>query len=360
MELKYCNKILLAKYFKFIEQLYSGNQYYRSSTTPLMKFLLSEKSKFKNDKVIKPFLIFEKDQIVAVGTYIWVKKYPHILQIAFFETHENNEVIELIIDVAKNMCEKYKAKHIVFGMNGHMSNGFGILCNAYNQDVSFGGSYNPRYYEKYLSQVASSTMTVRTYTANIENLEQNISTELIGNVFDQYTFRKANLKNLRSEIEQYTHLSNYCFKNHPLYYERTFEEDYEMFKLFRLFLKGENLLFAEKHGKPVGFLLWYPNFNEIVSPGRSLGPLSLIKFKMFPGKIKQFQGVQIGVLPKYQRKGIGFGLMLYNYKIAKKRFKYCESGWVEDSNIKSKNIIEKMTINKYNTGKIYKIFQIDI
>jgi hypothetical protein len=53
--------------------------------------------------------------------------------------------------------------------------------------------------------------------------------------------------------------------------DRSAEEDYELFSPFRFLLKEENLLFAEEDGRAVGFLLWYPDFNQLASPGESFG-----------------------------------------------------------------------------------------
>jgi hypothetical protein len=65
--------------------------------------------------------------------------------------------------------------------------------------------------------------------------------------------------NFRKEMEVYTELNNICFQHHPFYFPRSVDEDYELFRELKLFLREENLIFVQEGDKMVGYLLWYQN-----------------------------------------------------------------------------------------------------
>ncbi|NJK96958.1 MAG: hypothetical protein HC905_20380 [Bacteroidales bacterium] len=108
-----------------------------------------------------------------------------------------------------------------------------------------------------------------------------------------------NKKNIKQETRIYTELNNLAFTQHPYWANRDVAEDLELFKPFRFLLDNENLIIAEVHGKPVGFFLWYPDFNKMKSSQRDINAFDVFKFRM--GKyIDTFRFTEIGIAPEYQ------------------------------------------------------------
>ena len=110
----------------------------------------------------------------------------------------------------------------------------------------------------------------------------------------------------------------------------------ELFKDLKFLLKEENLLFVERDGVAVGFMLWYPDFYEIMKPGTSVGLTSVIKNKLFSKRIKTFKIVEIGIIPSERDKGAILSLFEKCFQITKGRFENFESSWVLEDNNKSK------------------------
>ena len=79
-------------------------------------------------------------------------------------------------------------------------------------------------------------------------------------------------------------MGNKCFINHRYYYKRTYKEDIEMLKELFLFMKEDSLIFAFKDNKPVAFVMWYPDYNELAVPGEVFGSKHFFKNK----KARQF------------------------------------------------------------------------
>lgn len=120
------------------------------------------------------------------------------------------------------------------------------------------------------------------------------------------------------------------------------EEDFELFNPFRFLLDNENLIFAEHNGKTIGFLLWYPDFNQLVrSSFRQLNLFDVIKYR-FSSTIDTFRFTEIGILPEYQRSPASLAMFLAAYPAIKKgKFRYCEGGFIFENNKQSIQMVSR-------------------
>ena len=135
----------------------------------------------------------------------------------------------------------------------------------------------------------------------------------------------------------YTDLNNKCFTDHKYYYVRDYKDDEEMLKELFLFMKEDSLIFAFKDGKPAGFILWYPDFNELAKPGEAFGTKHYFKNIFGNKKIKTCKVMEYGVLDEYRGVGLPFALIAHVYSILSNYgVSQVESSWIladnEDSN----------------------------
>ncbi len=326
---------------------------------PTMRSILNGKSAFAIDKFIQPLLATESST-QAVGTLIWTDQAPEMIQVAFFETKNDADAVSLIIEAASKKGQELGAKKIVLGINGHPNYGLGILANGFDCPMSFGNAWNPAYYDTLISPHATHSLQLDTYQKDMPQFDAEFGSLELPNNADGLTIRNVDLSDLTSEAAIFNSLSNAAFQKHPFYFFRQFAEDFELLKKFKPILKPENLLIAEISGKPVGYLLWYPDFNELVQPGNKIGLSAYLKNKFSSSNPKTFRGAQVAVLPEYQRLGIGINLMHACYRETKNKFEYCETGWVVQTNTHSKGMINKWTQDKIKPLKSYKVYSINI
>ena len=125
-------------------------------------------------------------------------------------------------------------------------------------------------------------------------------------------------------------------------------------------LLNKNLIIAYKNNIPIGFLLWYPDYNELVNSQKHLSLFALLKYKLFNRKPKQIMLTEIGVLPDYENTGLAISLFLnlhdYLYKQYDKNTIVC-SGWIFDKNLKSKNLVQHIL---EKTDKEFCIYELSI
>ena len=149
---------------------------------------------------------------------------------------------------------------------------------------------------------------------------------------DGLSIRTMDKGNIKKESAIYTRLNNQCFVKHPYWADRDDREDLELFYPFRFLLKSEHLIFAEFEGKPVGFFLWYPDFNQLVRSHRDLNIKDVIRVNL-KAPIDAFRFTEIGILPEFQRSPVAMAMLVKaNPYLRKAGFKFCEGGFIFEQN----------------------------
>jgi hypothetical protein len=356
MNIVECNSNNYKLYLKFIHSIYKDNIFFRDTMSSLLKAILLKQGEFSKHAYIYPVMIFKDNNIAAVCTYIHADNYQEALQIAYFEALPNQEdVVDLMISHGREICKKRNISKITIGLNGHVNYGLGLLSDHFDTPLSFGNNYNPFYYIDYFKNYNPIEYTLSSYCGNLKDFNLDKQQRAIEKICSNFTFRTANFRDFKNEMKVYTDINNECFENHPFYFKRDYKQDYELFKDLKLFIKEENLIFAEKDGQPIGFMLWYPDFNELIPEGKSIGVPTFIKNKLFSNKISKFKIVEIGVLPKFHNTGAILGLFNECYKRTKGRYKFYETSWILDSNLKSKSFGVKWADKEYKHYKVYEI-----
>lgn len=348
----------ITKYLTFMKDVYKDNNYYRDTMETVIKMILKGKGEICKSSTLIPAMVTEKGKILAVCTFAIVDRMVDTLQICFFEALEQQEqAIELIMNYGQGLAKERGIKKILIGLDLHVNYGLGLLADHFDTPVSFGGAYNPPYYLDYFKKYANEEINLVSYLIDMKNFQFNLPESLLHKVVSKYTVRKANLKNLQETIEIYTSLNNQAFQSHQFYYQRRREEDLELFQDLKLLLKDENLLFLEAEGKPVGFMLWYPDFNELLKPSEKLGLKTLIKAKIFPERIKRFKIVELGVIPQHQRRGGVLALLNKCHELVKGKYDLCESSWILEENMDSRGLGMRWSEQEY---KHYKVFLVHL
>lgn len=327
---------------RFYKSQYTSNFLVRDGMSGILKEILFEKSIMSKSIDIIPLLAVEDGKIYCTCVLAHAKRMPEILQISFFESSEyNKEGFSLIYKRGLEMAKKYNATKISASLNIHVNYGLGFLADSYNEVQSFGMPYNREFIHRYFKDYNFDEVDLVTFKKNTENMEPPVSSFIKKRLAKNYKVRELDMKNLRDEVKLYNYINNDAFAHHIFYYKRNPDEDLELFKNFKPLLKAENLLFVEKRGKAVGFMLWYPDFNEIIKPGESVGLKTFIRYKLLNKKIDKFKIVEMGVLKEEQGLGGALALFDYCYEKTKHRFKNFESSWVLSDNIKSRSFGDK-------------------
>ena len=334
---------------KVSSDVYIGNIYFKGTEGSVERLLLNSDTAFLKHSSIKKLVIRDGNNYVARFALIHDSRLTEYVQVSFFDAQEGlGDILALI---KKEIIRHFpQCKKVVVGLNGHLNYGAGILLNRFDEPPIFGLPYNPKYYSNYFSSLKSRKMMTFRFSMEAYTIwahSYSSQRELKG-----LTVRFMNKNNIENESAIYTELNNKAFIKHPYWANRDKEEDLELFIPFRFLLDNENLIFAEINGKPVGFFLWYPDFNQLVTSQRDLNIIDVIKYRL--GKsIDTFRFTEIGILPEYQGSPVALALINKSLPVLiKKGYKYCEGGFIFEENRASIAFVKRILQRCYGEEPI--------
>lgn len=353
----------LDRFYKTGNEIYRKNPYYRSSEDDVLKLVVEGPSEFHKHAQVNPVIVEKDGSPVCRFAFISDTLLPDYVQVAFFEAKQGlkNIAEEIINEAKRRFPDKNK---ICFGLNGHLNYGAGILLNNFDKVPVFGLPYSMPYYKDYFCKLKARKIVSFSFHAQISEDYKKLSARI--KTDKNISIRKSDKKNLPEYSKIYTELNNICFREHPFWANRNAPEDLELFEQFQFLLKNENLLFAEYHDRPVGFLFWFPDFNQLLKRNRELKANSnysqdVIRFKLF-NPINTFRFTEIGIAPEFRKKGIEMALMNQMMQdVIAAGYKYGTGGFIFEENTDSINMaikyIERISGKKAEPDSEYAVFE---
>ncbi|UCB51760.1 MAG: N-acetyltransferase [Candidatus Zixiibacteriota bacterium] len=117
---------------------------------------------------------------------------------------------------------------------------------------------------------------------------------------------------------------------------------------------------AEAEGKPAGFSLALPDFNQVLARlnGRlfPLGILKLLWHTKIRNKIDGVRIITMGVIPEFQKRGIDTVFYVQTFNVGVKRgYRWAEMSWVLEDNTLMNRVLELLGAKLYKKYRIYEI-----
>jgi len=324
---------------KAAADVYKNNCFYRGTESSIEELLLKGKSSFSQHADIKKFIIRDGNDIVGRFALIDDHKQTDYLQVSFFEAQKG---LGNVFNLIKHEAKKHfpHRKRILVGLNGHLNYGAGILLNRFDEPPLFGLPYNPDYYASYFSELNMRKMV--SFRFSMEVYTKWAHSYQVDRSIAGMHLRFMNKKKIKDESSLYTYLNNKAFQQHPFWADRDKSEDQELFYPFRFLLDNENLIFAEINGKVVGFFLWYPDFNQLVSSQRDLNVWDVINYRLGK-KIDTFRFTEIGIIPEFQKSPVALALINKSLPVLiEKGYKFCEGGFIFEENRASMAFVKRI------------------
>jgi len=338
--------------------VYANNKCFRGTEASIEKLLLNSNNAFIRHSSVKKFVIRDGNDLVARFALINDQRQPEYVQVSFFEAQQG--LGDIFAEIEKTIFAHFpQCKKVLVGLNGHLNYGAGILLNRFDEPPLFGLPYNPEYYAAYFKNLHCHKMF--TFRFSMETYKAWADSYPVRREMKGLTVRFMDKRNIKKESAIYTQLNNSAFVQHPFWANRDKEEDLELFSPFRFLLDNENLLFAEIDGKPVGFFLWYPDFNQLVSGQSDLNVFDVLKFRL-NNKIDTFRFTEIGILPEFQKSPVALALISKSLPaMLAKGYKYCEGGFIFEENTASiafvSRILERCEGTKPKAYRKFAVFE---
>jgi GNAT superfamily N-acetyltransferase len=327
-------------------------------------FFDKEKNPFYRHAISELWLARENGQVVGrIGACVDEYNNNHHQEkvgfFGFYEVTENTEAATALLETAKQWIADQDME-IMRGPGCFTSNHdwYGLQVEGkWNRPV-IGMPYNPRYYEKQMTDFGlEGAKDLFAWHLETKGQLPEKMTRLIERIIAKpgLAIRPFNMKNFLAEASIVRELYNQCWSENWGFIPLDDEDFAYMAKDMESLVDADFLLVAEMEGKPIGFALTIPDFNQATQSlkGR-LFPFGWIKFLLNKRKINYARTILMGVLPEYRRLGIDMAMVYKTMESAfAKGITAGECSWILADNAPMNRILEGYGADCYKTYRVY-------
>ncbi len=338
----------IKEFNRFARQIYRDEPGFIDNKSSLVTLLCRPNTAFYKNSRQQMICVKNGDETLCQAV-LMKHNQANELNIGFFDAKINTgEAVALLLQYAETIALTWGAYRIVVGLEGHCNNAVGFPLHPH-PPISFGESYGKAYYHDFFldyekirlvsfkKEISAITGKLRDDIRIIENRTKGVTLEEAD--FSRSGFRKS--------IQRYTDLNNEIFRNHRYYYQRCYDEDLELFSSMKPLLRPNNLIFAKQDGADIGFVLWYPDFNQLVPKGGTAGISTLIRYKLLGHIPQRGKLVEIGLLPQYKRTGAVALLFLGALQAAGQKCTTMITSWILEENMPSELATQRYADEPY-------------
>jgi len=351
MEIKLLSS--LKEYQLFYKAVYGNDPLFRDGKSHLLPLVCGRESSFCRNSWQQMIAVTDQNKTLCQGVLIRHNNAPGMLNIAFFEAlPDQQEAVDMLLGHAETEGRKLGCSRLAAGMDGHLNYGLGFAL-AGNGTPSFGESYNPPYYANYFGGFTA--IGLSGYRDNIRTVRQVVYRDYAKGAVDTARYHAEPAAINDDTLHRYTNLSNAIFAEHTAYFKREYREDVELFQPMKPLLNTGNLIFLKDCGQDIGYVFWYPDFNELVPPGGRLGLPEVLRYRL-AGGLRVMKMVEIGVLPDYRNKGLvmlGFKTALDIIEARHRQAQTVISSWIADDNLQSVYLARRYVKEKCKSFVLY-------
>jgi|WetSurMetagenome_2_1015567.scaffolds.fasta_scaffold11781_3 hypothetical protein len=365
---KVTNETDKMKFIKFPWKIYKN---YPNWVPPLIfdvkNNLDIKKNPFYHHSKIELFLAYKGTEIVGRIAGIINDNHNkfHEDKIGFwgyFDCINDKEVASALFDSVHDFLLSQGMDTMRGPINLSTNDEIGLLIDSYDKAPYILTLYNPEYYiklvEDYGFTKAKDLYAYQLTKDIINDKKQMDKLERVSNIVmkrENLTIRKINFSNFNSEVETLHTVYNDAWEKNWGFVPMTHEEFFHIAKMLKAVADPDYVYIAEHNGKPVGFSLTLPDFNQIFKKinGR-LFPFGAIKILTGRKKINQIRVFAMGIVRDFQKKGTE-AVFIRNTILngIRKGVQECEISWVLEDNAPMVQTAENLGAKKSKTFRLY-------
>ena len=277
----------------------------------------------------------------------------------FFECINDQSVANLLFKVAGDWLEQRGHTDILGPANPSMMDEIGILVDGFEYEPSFMMPYHKPYYANLISN-AGLKKEMDMYAFRVTQASVTLdriyrAEEIVRRRLPKLKIREIDTKNLDQEVEIVRNIFNQAWSRNWGFIPLSKEELEELAKDLKLILDPKVAHVAEVDGEPVAFSIALPELNQALKhTDGTLFPTGIFKLLWHRRNINQIRTALMGVIPKYQGKGID--ALLHKEAIINGRevgYNSSELSWVLESNKNMIRVAEKIGASIEKTYRMY-------
>ncbi len=359
------NKADLEDFLKLPYRIYKeDDNYVFPILTEMRHFFDKSKNPFYRHAVSELWLARIDDQVVGrIGACVDETNNQHQQEkvgfFGFYEVIDNPEAAAALLETARNWIAEQDME-IMRGPGCFTSNHdwYGLQIEGkWNRPV-IGMPYNTKYYQKQMEDFGlASAKDLYAWELETNGNFPEKMVRLIERIINKpgLTIRPFDMKNFMNEASVVRELYNQCWSENWGFIPLDDEDFAYMAKDMKALVDADFLLIAELDGKPIGFSLTIPDFNQAThSLKGKLFPFGWLKFLLAKRKINYARTILMGVLPKYRKLGIDVAMVYKTMQSAfGKGITKGECSWILADNVPMNRILEGYKADCYKTYRVY-------
>ncbi len=354
----------LMKFIKMQWKIYEGNPYW---VPPLImdrkKLLDRKKHPFYLHAEMEMFLAYKDGEIV--GRIAAIKNDIHnqvhndkVGFFGFFESINDQAIANALFNAASEWLKSKGLTHMRGPANPSSNDEYGMLIEGFDDSPRFLMPYNHPYYlelcENYGLKKIKDLYAYKLEYDKITKVKKIYEVQDIVRRRYNLKLTSLNMKDFDNELQKVKYVYNKAWEPNWGFVPMTDEEINAMAKDLKMIVDPDLVLFGEINGEVVGFSLTMPDYNQIFKKinGR-LFPFGFIRLFTDRKKMTWCRILTLGVIPKYQKKGID-GVFYYEIieRAHKKGIHLGEASWVlEDNEMMNRSALMMQ-------GELYKKYRI--
>jgi hypothetical protein len=282
--------------------------------------------------------------------------------IGFFECINDIKASVCLFDVAREWLSAQGMQAMDGPINfGENFVNWGLLVDGFVPQ-GYGMPYNFQYYKEffesygfktYFEQYSFHDLFSRPYPQAMRAFGERLWKK------PEFSFKHIEMKNaekyLRDLVVMYDKVWADFLENYtPLKYE----DLYQIFKEAKAILNEKFIWFAYHNGEPVGFLIVFPDFNQVLRKLKNgkLNFLNILRLLYYKKKvITRGRLLLSGVIPEFQRTGVVGGMYIkLTDSMRESGYEELELSWVGDYNITVNRMYGQFGASKEKTHITYR------
>jgi hypothetical protein len=279
----------------------------------------------------------------------------------FLEGINDPEVFRILLDTCKEWLKK-KGKDFMMGpMNPSTNDEVGFLIDGYDTPPYFMMTHNLPYYNDIMEKIGFQKVKdlfcymIRDDTFNFSEKLQQVTQATKKKLGVE--IRAVDLNHFQEELDRIRYVYNNAWAKNWGFVPMTPEEFDFIAADFKKIIDPNLVLIAEIKGKPVGFSLALPDYNQVFAkiPNGKLFPFGWIKFLLNKKKIDSLRVITLGVIQELQHAGIGGLFYLETFERGTKTgYRSAEMSWIlEDNDLMNRAAKLMGASDPYKTYRIY-------
>ncbi|MGA2761868.1 MAG: GNAT family N-acetyltransferase [Spirochaetia bacterium] len=281
----------------------------------------------------------------------------------FFGAFEcvNDLAVAAALDAAAVAWLSHRGMRTVRGPIHPISESWGFLLDGFGSPPVFMSPYNPPHYNRFMEALGyAKAKDLLAYEARkdrdyvIPRRFWDFADRFLSRNPDLHV-RRLSMKDLARDADAILEISNASLADNWGYVPLDPHEFQDMFRRLRPIADPDAIWFVEDRGRPVGFVLGFPDLNVILrSIGGHLFPLGFLKVLFGVRKLADYRLFGLAVLPEYQGKGLDVLLYLQIYRALSPKINRLEANYILEDNLRIRNALEKLALTRV---KIYRVYE---